>query len=66
MKQSYNEAWLSGYKHVTDEKYCKEYGVDPSLAYTPEVNNYYISLQPENKERIRKLLAANGLLEEEN
>lgn len=36
-KKNYNVAWMMGHD-INDLEVCEDLGLDPSLAYTPEIN----------------------------
>ena len=59
---NYNHLFLSGDKVWTDEKYCKDQGLDPSLAGTKEINNKFIEENPDRQAYLTKLYANSGLL----
>ena len=73
LRQNYNLFYLQGQKHVTDKHYQQliqeTYGHDipEEDLYTTRVNNYYVSLNPEeNRTYLMKKLAENGLYKEED
>ena len=69
---NYNILFLAGQHHVTDEIYQRiikeDYDVEipDEFLYTHRVNEYYVSLNPEdNIPYLNKKLAENGLYEED-
>ena len=57
---NYNHLYLSGDKVWTDNKYCQEMGLDPSLAGTPEINKQYIEKNPDKRAHLERLFATHG------